>query len=92
MFLWTPRLATLFHLSQVGLTMVNLLILTIFNNDLDGSFFPGRCAHIFLKGSCIGIMGVLHPAVIKNFDLVQPASLLDISVEDLTTHYLTHNV
>lgn len=69
-----------------------LLILTNSVNDSDGSFFAGRCAQIFLKGSCIGIMGVLHPAVIKNFELVQPASLLDISVEELTTHYLIHNL
>lgn len=47
----------------------------------DERFLPGRCASIIYNGNSIGIMGVLHPQVITNFELVQPCAALEINVE-----------
>ncbi|RWS05556.1 phenylalanine--tRNA ligase beta subunit-like protein, partial [Dinothrombium tinctorium] len=49
----------------------------------DERFLSGRCAHVVLNGSVIGVMGVLHPEVIGNFELNQPCAVLEISVEKL---------
>nr|XP_002122110.1 phenylalanine--tRNA ligase beta subunit [Ciona intestinalis] len=47
----------------------------------DPSYFPGRCAEIYVRGKAVGKLGVLHPEVISNFDLVCPASALEINLE-----------
>ncbi|XP_053201529.1 phenylalanine--tRNA ligase beta subunit-like [Panonychus citri] len=47
----------------------------------DERFLPGRCASIIYNSKSIGIMGVLHPKVITNFELTQPCSALEINVE-----------
>ena len=46
----------------------------------NASFFPGRCADIFYNGQYIGVMGVLHPEVLSNFDLNMPCACLEITV------------
>ncbi|CAD5114391.1 DgyrCDS3526 [Dimorphilus gyrociliatus] len=45
------------------------------------TFFPGRCAEVFLRGKSIGFFGILHPDVIKNFHLSKPCSALEINIE-----------
>ncbi|XP_063228095.1 phenylalanine--tRNA ligase beta subunit isoform X2 [Bacillus rossius redtenbacheri] len=47
----------------------------------DPTFFPQRCAEIIVDGRVIGIMGVLHPDVITNFDLTLPVAVLEITIE-----------
>uniref|UniRef100_A0A3Q3VXY4 Phenylalanine--tRNA ligase beta subunit n=1 Tax=Mola mola TaxID=94237 RepID=A0A3Q3VXY4_MOLML len=47
----------------------------------DSTFFPGRCAEIFVCGKSIGRLGVLHPDVINRFELMMPCSALEIDVE-----------
>jgi phenylalanyl-tRNA synthetase beta chain len=52
-----------------------------------GTFFPGRCAEIWLqrKGSAakkVGAFGVLHPDVIKAFGHAFPASALELDLEE----------
>lgn len=47
----------------------------------DGAFLPGRCAMITYNGKTIGNMGILHPNVLKNYDLGHPASALEINIE-----------
>lgn len=58
----------------------------------DPIFFPGRCAEIVCSWSPnsegdnkktfnLGKMGVVHPSVLKNFDLNYPCSVLEINVE-----------
>lgn len=49
----------------------------------DATFFPGRCADIMVRGSCIGKLGVLHPDVITTFDLNMPAAALELNLEAL---------
>ncbi|XP_026480975.1 phenylalanine--tRNA ligase beta subunit [Ctenocephalides felis] len=51
-------------------------------NDTDPMFFPGRCADILLRGKIIGKLGVLHPTVLQAFELTNPCSVVEFSVED----------
>ncbi len=48
---------------------------------LDSTFFPGRCAEIFVRGKSIGRLGVLHPDVISRFELTMPCSALEMDIE-----------
>uniref|UniRef100_A0A665W853 Phenylalanine--tRNA ligase beta subunit n=1 Tax=Echeneis naucrates TaxID=173247 RepID=A0A665W853_ECHNA len=47
----------------------------------DPTFFPGRCAEIFVQGKSVGRLGVLHPDVINRFELTMPCSALEMDVE-----------
>ncbi|XP_046850860.1 phenylalanine--tRNA ligase beta subunit-like [Xenia sp. Carnegie-2017] len=47
----------------------------------DPTFFPGRCAEVIYCGSSIGIMGVVHPTVLSNFELNNPCTALEINLE-----------
>ena len=58
----------------------------------DTLFFPGRCAEVVCSWSpdgseekksthTLGMVGVIHPNVLKNFDLSYPCSVLEINVE-----------
>lgn len=51
--------------------------------DVDPTYFPGRCASIMLKGKNIGTLAVLHPDVLKNFELNLPCAVLDMAMEPL---------
>ncbi|XP_078356367.1 phenylalanine--tRNA ligase beta subunit-like [Oculina patagonica] len=48
----------------------------------DATFFPGRCAQVIANGKPIGIMGVLHPEVVNNFELNLPCAVLELDVEE----------
>jgi phenylalanyl-tRNA synthetase beta chain len=54
---------------------------------IDRTFFPGRCADVILtrdgKDLNLGTFGVVHPEVLKNYDLVHPCSLVEIGIEPL---------
>lgn len=45
------------------------------------TFFPGRQAHIISHGKNVGTMGIVHPEVVKNFELKYPVSALEIDIE-----------
>ncbi|GMF12726.1 unnamed protein product [Phytophthora lilii] len=52
------------------------------------TYFPGRCAYLTLqkeeaKPLRLGTFGVLHPEVLKNFDLLNPTSVLEMDLEPL---------
>ncbi|XP_061923934.1 phenylalanine--tRNA ligase beta subunit isoform X1 [Entelurus aequoreus] len=47
----------------------------------DSTFFPGRCAEIFVHGKSIGHLGVLHPHVVNSFELTLPCSALEMDIE-----------
>ena len=51
----------------------------------DATFFPGHAASIHLKiggkESVIGVFGILHPTVLKKFELNYPVSTLEMNVE-----------
>ncbi|XP_039986535.1 phenylalanine--tRNA ligase beta subunit [Xiphias gladius] len=62
----------------------------------DSTFFPGRCAEIFVHGKRVGCLGVLHPDVINRFELTMPCSALEMDIEPFLGHtaetLLTHDV
>ncbi|KAL9095143.1 MAG: hypothetical protein Q9165_002746 [Trypethelium subeluteriae] len=51
----------------------------------DPTFFPGHAASINLKlegkRHILGVFGILHPTVLKNFDLPYPVSTLELNLE-----------
>ncbi|XP_065841069.1 phenylalanine--tRNA ligase beta subunit-like isoform X2 [Oscarella lobularis] len=47
----------------------------------DPTFFAGRCAEVVALGSPIGMIGVVHPAVLENFELQMPCAALEINIE-----------
>ena len=54
------------------------------------SYFPGRVASVVLESeggarAVVGVFGVLHPEVLRNFELVYPVSVLELSVEAFLT-------
>ncbi|CAN6457682.1 unnamed protein product [Victoria cruziana] len=44
-------------------------------------FFPGRQASIIFKGMKIGAFGIVHPEVLAKFDIPDPCSFVEISLE-----------
>lgn len=62
--------------------MINFLHFSVFFFFLsDSTFFPGRCAEIFVHGKSVGRLGVLHPDVINRFELTMPCSALEMDIE-----------
>ncbi|CAH8289404.1 unnamed protein product [Heterobilharzia americana] len=49
----------------------------------DPTYFDGRCADVILEPGdrIIGRVGILHPEVLKNFELSLPCSALDLDLE-----------
>jgi phenylalanyl-tRNA synthetase beta chain len=47
------------------------------------SFIPGRVGVIVFKGKSVGVMGEVHPEVINNFDLENPACAFEIDISRL---------
>jgi phenylalanyl-tRNA synthetase beta chain len=59
---------------------------TLEPTDAIATYFPGRGAHVVLENAegkrvVIGSLGVLHPKVLKAFELNYPASVLEINIE-----------
>lgn len=47
----------------------------------DSSYFKGRRADIFVEGKKIGVIGSLHPEVLKKFEVPYPAAALELCLE-----------
>jgi phenylalanyl-tRNA synthetase beta chain len=52
------------------------------------TYFPGRAGAIMLEvpnqdKKCIGTFGILHPEVLKNFDILYPTSSVELDLEAL---------
>ncbi|XP_060527201.1 phenylalanine--tRNA ligase beta subunit [Cylas formicarius] len=47
----------------------------------DPTYFPGRCAEIVYNGKRLGKIGVLHPYVLAQFELNNPCSAVEFSIE-----------
>ena len=45
------------------------------------TFFAGRQADIFSDNRRVGCFGVVHPDVLKHFDIHAPVSVLELDVE-----------
>lgn len=49
----------------------------------DSTYLEKRCAQVIINNKVAGIIGVLHPQIILNYELNQPCSVLELSLEDL---------
>ena len=49
----------------------------------DPKFLEKRSAEVVLDGRVIGSIGVLHPQVILNYDLREPCSVLELTIQNL---------
>ncbi len=47
------------------------------------SFIDGRCGKIFVGRKKIGVLGEIHPKILRNFDLENPVCALEINVDNL---------
>lgn len=47
----------------------------------DPAFFPQRCAEIVCNNLVIGKIGVLHPNVLQKFEITNPCSYVEITIE-----------
>ncbi|KAG5676763.1 hypothetical protein PVAND_006572 [Polypedilum vanderplanki] len=47
----------------------------------DPAYFPRRCASVLYKGISIGKIGILHPTVLEAFELVNPVSVVELTIE-----------
>uniref|UniRef100_A0A3Q3LTB2 Phenylalanine--tRNA ligase beta subunit n=1 Tax=Mastacembelus armatus TaxID=205130 RepID=A0A3Q3LTB2_9TELE len=71
-----PALGDGYHIQAA-----DVLIYFLVSFVLDSTFFPGRCAEVFVRGKSVGRLGVLHPDVISRFELTMPCSALEIDIE-----------
>lgn len=46
-------------------------------------YFPGQQFEVILKGNSIGSLGVVHPAVIRNFNWMHPTVMWELDVVPL---------
>jgi len=44
-------------------------------------YFPGNGGDVLIGGVKIGTIGVLHPEVLKNFELKNPVSCMELDFE-----------
>merc|ERR1712002_67502 len=49
----------------------------------ESTFLSGRSAEVIVNGKSIGKLGVLHPDVIKMFDLNLPCAIVELNIEKL---------
>lgn len=47
------------------------------------SFIPGRVAEVLVNGKSVGLIGEIHPKVIKNWQLEMPVAGFEINLEEL---------
>lgn len=45
------------------------------------TFFPGRQADILTDGQPVGCFGIVHPDVLKHFDIPAPVAVLELDLE-----------
>ena len=51
--------------------------------DDEPLFFGNQSAAVWLRGRRIGVVGAVHPHVLKNFKLSLPCSVFEIVVQDI---------
>jgi phenylalanyl-tRNA synthetase beta chain len=51
----------------------------------DATLSPAKCADIMVGSNKIGVIGEVHPVVLRNFDISDPAFLFELDVDKLVT-------
>lgn len=81
--------ASIFHiLLPLQMYFYNLMVVSILYIFADDqAFLPGRCVKIVVQPGNVqlGIMGVLHPLVLKAFNVTLPCSMFEFSLEPFLT-------
>lgn len=49
----------------------------------DATFNPAKCADIMAGSKKIGVIGEIHPVVLKNFDISEPACIFELDIDKL---------
>ena len=60
------------------------------DGPVNAKYFPGRGADVILEGKVCGSIGVLHPEVLKNFELKNPVSCLELDFSVIWDYFSTH--
>ena len=47
------------------------------------SFIPGRVGEVFVDGKSVGVVGELHPQVLKNFGVEMPICMFELCLNCL---------
>ena len=55
----------------------------VLRRSADESFFPGFQAEVVVRERVVGILGIIHPEVLANFDLQYPVSALELDFQTL---------
>ena len=50
-------------------------------NSKDSTFFPGRCADIYVNSTKVGVFGVIHPEVLDHFEITNPCSAFELNLD-----------
>ena len=48
---------------------------------LAGALIPNMAAEVWLRGEFVGVMGVASPAVLQNFEIKIPVTVLELNVQ-----------
>jgi len=56
-------------------------------DSIDPTFFPGRRADLWVGDKRIGVLGVVHPEVLQNFEIPFPCSALEIEIDVSFAHW-----
>ena len=63
--------------------MINLEIKFEEVEKIPAHFIDGRCSNIKLDDKIIGLIGEIHPKILKNWHLKMPVALFEISLEEI---------
>lgn len=61
-----------------------------FSKTAHPAFHPGRCAAVELDGKTIGVLGEMHPGLVKEYDLAQAPCLFELELDPLLCLNVPH--
>jgi phenylalanyl-tRNA synthetase beta chain len=70
-------------ISIINSVKENLGLEWALKNHEHGTFVPGRCGKVLIKGKEIGFFGEIHPKVLKNWQLEKPVAGFEINIEEI---------
>ncbi|MFX1343421.1 MAG: phenylalanine--tRNA ligase subunit beta, partial [Promethearchaeota archaeon] len=85
----TPHLAAASVNSRVDITVFKAELMTLLGNlglsakvrkTSNVSFIKGRVANLFIEGIPVGIMGEIHPVVLKNYGIEAPCVAFELEI------------
>jgi phenylalanyl-tRNA synthetase beta chain len=77
-------------MTKIGAVLNKDFYLNPHGDGGDAKYFPQRGADVILLGKNIGTIGVLHPEVLKNFELKNPVSMLELEFQPVWEFFKSH--